>query len=59
MSKIMFKLNKKYLAIFAICMAIIVVSLNSDYSFIIDFVGSIGVPKAFADLDKTIEEINQ
>ena len=28
-----------------------------DCSFIIDFVGSIGVPKAFAELDKTIEEI--
>ena len=30
---------------------------HSDYSFIIDFIGSIGVPKAFAVLDKTIEEI--
>ena len=30
---------------------------HSDYSFIIDFVGTIGVPKAFAELDKTIEEI--
>jgi hypothetical protein len=30
---------------------------HSSYSFIIDFVGSIGVPKAFAELDKTIEEI--
>ena len=30
---------------------------HSDYSFVIDFVGSIGVPKAFAELDKTIEEI--
>ena len=30
---------------------------HSDYSFIIDFVGSIGVPKAFAELDKTINEI--
>ena len=30
---------------------------HSDYSFIIDFIGSIGVPKAFAELDKTIEEI--
>ena len=30
---------------------------HSDYSFIIDFVGSIGIPKAFAELDKTIEEI--
>ena len=28
-----------------------------DYSFVIDFVGTIGVPKAFAELDKTIEEI--
>lgn len=30
---------------------------HSDYSFVIDFVGSIGTPKAFAELDKTIEEI--
>ena len=30
---------------------------HSDYSFEINFVGSIGVPKAFAELDKTIEEI--
>ena len=30
---------------------------HSDYSFVIDFVGSIGVPKAFAELDKTIHEI--
>ena len=30
---------------------------HSNYSFAIDFVGSIGVPKAFAELDKTIEEI--
>ena len=30
---------------------------HSDYSFIIDFIGSRGVPKAFAELDKTIEEI--
>lgn len=29
----------------------------SDYSFIIDFVGTVGVPKAFAELDKTINEI--
>ena len=29
----------------------------SDYSFVIDFVGTIGIPKAFAELDKTIEEI--
>ena len=28
-----------------------------DCSFIIDFVGSVGVPKAFSELDKTIEEI--
>ena len=30
---------------------------HSDYSFVIDFVGTIGVPKAFAELDKTIEYI--
>lgn len=30
---------------------------HSDYSFVIDFVGTIGIPKAFAELDKTIEEI--
>ena len=30
---------------------------HSDYSFVIDFIGSIGVPKAFAELDKTINEI--
>ena len=30
---------------------------HADYSFIVNFVGSIGVPKAFAELDKTIEEI--
>ena len=30
---------------------------HSNYSFIIDFVGTIGVPKAFEELDKTIEEI--
>ena len=30
---------------------------HSDYSFVIDFVGTIGVPKAFAELDKVIEEI--
>ena len=30
---------------------------HSDYSFVVDFVGSIGVPKAFAELDKTINEI--
>ena len=28
-----------------------------NYSFEVHFVGSIGVPKAFAELDKTIEEI--
>ena len=28
-----------------------------DYSFEIHFVGSIGIPQAFAELDKTIEEI--
>ena len=30
---------------------------HSDYNFIIDFVGTIGIPKAFAELDKAIEEI--
>ena len=30
---------------------------HTDYSFEIHFIGSIGVPKAFAELDKTIEEI--
>ena len=30
---------------------------HSNYSFEVHFVGSIGVPKAFAELDKTIEEI--
>ena len=30
---------------------------HSDYSFIIDFIGSIGVPRAFAELDKIIEEV--
>lgn len=30
---------------------------HSDYSFVIDFIGSIGVPKAFDELDKTINEI--
>ena len=29
----------------------------ANYSFEINFVGSIGVPQAFAELDKTIEEI--
>ena len=26
---------------------------HSDYSFVIDFIGSIGIPRAFAELDKT------
>lgn len=30
---------------------------HANYSFIIDFVGSIGIPKAFEELDRTIEEI--
>ena len=30
---------------------------HADYSFEINFIGSIGVPRAFAELDKTIEEI--
>ena len=30
---------------------------HSDYSFVIDFIGSIGIPRAFAELDKTINEI--
>ena len=30
---------------------------HSNYSFEINFIGSIGIPKAFAELDKTIEEI--
>ena len=30
---------------------------HADYSFVIKFVGSIGIPQAFAELDKTIEEI--
>ena len=30
---------------------------HSDYSFVIDFVGTLGIPKAFAELDKAIEEI--
>lgn len=30
---------------------------HANYSFEVNFVGSIGVPKAFAELDKTIEEI--
>ena len=37
MSKIMFKLNIKYLAIFALCITIIVVSMNMNYSFIARF----------------------
>ena len=30
---------------------------HSDYSFVIDFIGSVGIPRAFAELDKTINEI--
>lgn len=30
---------------------------HSDYSFVIDFVGSIGIPQALDELDKTINEI--
>ena len=30
---------------------------HSDYSFVIKFVGSIGIPQAFDELDKTIESI--
>lgn len=30
---------------------------HSDYSFIIDFVSTVGVPKGFTELDKIIEEI--
>ena len=30
---------------------------HSDYSFVIDFIGSIGILRAFAELDKTINEI--
>ena len=30
---------------------------HSDYSFVIDFVGTIGTPRAFAELDKAINEI--
>ena len=30
---------------------------HNDYSFVIDFVGSIGIPQAFEELDKTINEI--
>ena len=30
---------------------------HTDYSFEIHFVGSIGIPQAFAELDKNIEEI--
>ena len=30
---------------------------HSDYSFVIKFVGSIGIPQAFDELDKTIENI--
>ena len=38
------------------CIVEVIVN-HSDYSFVIDFVGTIGIPKAFAELDKTIEEI--
>ena len=34
-----------------------VVVNHEDYSFIIKFVGSIGIPQAFEELDKTIENI--
>ena len=30
---------------------------HANYSFVVNFVGSIGVPAAFSELDKTIEEI--
>ena len=30
---------------------------HSDYSFVVNFVGSIGMPQAFEELDKTINEI--
>ena len=30
---------------------------HANYSFVVNFVGSIGVPKAFAELDKTVNEI--
>lgn len=30
---------------------------RNDYSFIIKFVGSVGIPQAFEELDKTIESI--
>ena len=30
---------------------------HTNYSFEVNFIGSIGVPKAFAELDKTVEEI--
>ena len=30
---------------------------HSDYSFVIDFIDTIGIPKAFDELDKTINEI--
>ena len=29
----------------------------SDYSFVIDFIGTVGIPKAFDELDKAINEI--
>ena len=30
---------------------------HANYSFEVHFIGSVGIPKAFAELDKTIEEI--
>jgi len=39
------------------CGEVEIIVNHSDYSFVVNFVGSIGVPKAFAELDKTIEEI--
>lgn len=30
---------------------------HANYSFVIDFVGTIGIPVAFAELDKTVNEI--
>ena len=34
-----------------------IIENNSDYSFIIKFVGTLGIPQAFKELDKTINEI--
>lgn len=34
-----------------------VIENNSDYSFIIKFVGSVGIPSAFEELDRVINEI--